>query len=52
MKTKMIFEVEEEQKQKIREASQILGIGISTFCRMVLLQNASQIIKQKREDSE
>ena len=46
MKTHIIIELRPEEKKKIKKASKKLSIGHSTFCRMVSLQRAEEVLNE------
>jgi len=50
MKPRMIFQVLPEQQEQIKSAAQKLGIGISTYCRMIVLENARKLMEEKENN--
>lgn len=43
--TQILFRVTRNQKDKIEEAADMVGLGYSSFCRAVSLREARKIIK-------
>ena len=48
-KTQIQIKISVEEKKIILEASKILSIGYSTFCRSFALEKARQILKENKE---
>ena len=47
MKTKQIlFQLTEEDKEKIRRASKLIGVGLATFSRLASLEKTEDVFKK------
>lgn len=51
MVTQLTIKIEESDKEIISKAGNLVGIGHSTFCKMVALREARKLLKENGEGS-